>query len=203
MNGDDAQAVYNIPANIWDRALGDCTPDALVAVENYLKHQTEFVKDGRGLFFSGPMGAGKTTAAVQLAKAGLRGWYGHLTDRSVYFSRASELRQAVRFHHEFGDCGQVENLIRRAKLLIIDDLDLTDFSDSFFNWKSLVVERSGAHRPTIFTSLLNFGDLAEAQTAWMGQVGDVMYEVPVVGTNRRAEVIKATRSKLFPPKDTK
>jgi len=209
LSGADAQAVFNTPANIWDCKLADCTPDARLVVENYLKHQTEFVRQGLGYFFSGPAGAGKTTAAIQLAKAGMRhfdeksgklinaGWHGHLTDRSIYFTRASDLRDAVRFHREFGDCGLVENLIRRAKVLIIDDLDLTDFSDSFFNWKSLVIDRAAALRPTFFTSIMTFKEMGEVQPAWFPQVGKVLYETPVQGTNRRAEDIKANRIKIF------
>lgn len=212
LSGADAQAVFNTPASIWDCKLADCTPDALLAVENYLKNQSDFVAQGLGYFFSGPAGAGKTTAAIQLAKEGLRhfdektgklinaGWYGHLTDRSIYFTRASDLRTAVRFHHEFGDCGLVEHLIRRAKVLIIDDLDPTDFSDSFFNWKSLVIDRASLRRPTFFTSILTYAELGEVQPTWFAQLGKVLYEIPVVGINRRAEEIKANRIKIFQPK---
>jgi len=229
LSGADAQAVFNTPANIWDCKLSDCTPDALLAVGNYLKHQTEFVRQGLGYWFSGQAGVGKTTAAIQLAKAGLRrfeereldetgelkplkldargkeipakllneGWYGHLTDRSIYFTRASDLRDAVRFHREFGDCGLVETLIRRAKVLIIDDIDPTDFSDSFFNWKSLVIDRAAAKRPTFFTSILTFVELGAIQLAWHEQVGRVLYEIPITGDNRRVAEMKSNRTKIF------
>jgi DNA replication protein DnaC len=110
------------------------------------------------------------------------------------------LREAVRFHHEFGDCGRVEHLIRIAKVLVIDDLDLADFSDTYFNWKSLVIDRASNQRPTIFTSIVTFAELGEVQPSWHEQVCRVLYEIPVAGMNRRAAEVDRTLAQLLKPR---
>jgi DNA replication protein DnaC len=197
MSLEDAFRLYNVPAPYWGYVLQDCTPEALLPIQNYLQHQKDFVSKGVGLWFSGFAGAGKTAAAVQLVKSGIEGWYGHPTDLTVYFTRASQLRDDIRFHRTFSDCELVEDFVYRAKTLIVDDIDLADFTDPYFNWKSLILRRAGACRPTFFTSFLTFADLCGIQPIWHEQLCQALYEVPMPTANRRAAEFERTRAQLF------
>jgi DNA replication protein DnaC len=197
ISSEDAFRLYNIPSPYWSYALQDCTPEALLPIQNYLQHQKDFVSKGVGLWFSGFAGAGKTAAAVQLAKAGIEGWYGHPADLTMYFTRASALRDDIRFHRTFSDCRLVEDFVYRTRVLIIDDIDLADFTDPYFNWKALILRRAGALKPTLFTSLLTFADLGGIQPVWHEQLCLTLHEVPMPTLNRRAAEFECTRAQLF------
>lgn len=171
----------NVPIRYWDYesipTLGLRTArKAYAKPENYLREVDlnekimsicesieRFVEGGFNLFFEGPTGSGKTSAAVMVAKAAIR------KQIPTVFVESEELRNIMN-----GKTGEHHpakltfDRIRDARLLIIDDLG-KEFQSRESNYQETQIDhllryRQNYNYATIFTSNLNQNDIVTRYT---------------------------------------
>lgn len=135
-------------------------------------------------------------ATERMRKQGPRfGWDQGAEDPTIYFTRAAELRSAIRYSHTFRG-RPISDVVKIARVMIVDDLTEGDFKDEYFNWLSMVVDRSNRGLTTFFTSIRSFEDLEKVQPLWASQVGNILYEVELTGVNRRQNLINRVSDAL-------
>lgn len=85
-------------------------------LKKYIENLKEHIEDGIGMLFEGKPRAGKTSAAVIIAKAVMA------HSGTAFFIRADELTKAVIEKQQFDEDGMVADRMREVDLLVIDDL---------------------------------------------------------------------------------
>ena len=111
-------ARMNVGKKFWYVTL-DAVPDTAgykAVLAKYLENLEARIHDGVGLFLTGPMRGGKTSASVVVAK--------HLVSHggTAYFIRADGLQSAFMEHQRFDEDYSVVDRMRDVDLLVIDDM---------------------------------------------------------------------------------
>jgi DNA replication protein DnaC len=174
----------NVPEEFWPASLGHVTPSVRKEMGNYERHLKTFEAAGSGLYLYGKPGVGKTGAAVTLLKF-VRERY-----RSGYFIKVCELREAMRYQHDFDFDETISTRVRTVDFLVLDALTEHDLTLPYFNIDdmiALVAQRGEAHKPTIVTSTLEPSLMAFAKADFFATVGKFLVVQEVTGENRRVE----------------
>lgn len=159
-------------------------------VRGYAKEFASYRETGKGLLLLGPVGTGKTFYACCIANAVIDAGY---SARVTNFAQiANELQGTF-------DKDQVHSRLRRADLLVLDDL--TAERDTSFMQEivfQVIEERSTVQKPLIVTSnvsaqeFLNPGDLARRRV--FSRLAEVCIPLSVSGSDRRLERRKAEQA---------
>jgi len=184
--------LMNMPMKYWDTAMFDKIPDGSYkdAVRNYLENFNHMMKSGIGLLLYGIHGRGKTSIACVVAKVA------RMYEKSVYFSRASELRDKILKYEKFDDGVTILERVKRVDLLIIDDLSKetkgSEYNEGF--WEDLIRIRADNYRATIITSNLDKDGLtAFYRESMISVMTEMIVPIEIGGIdyrNTRAEEIK-------------
>lgn len=174
----------NVPEEFWPASLALVTPSVRKEIGNYEKHLKTFEGSGSGLYLHGKPGVGKTGAAVTLLKF-VRERY-----RSGYFIKVGELREAMRYQHDFDASETISTRVRAVDFLVLDALTEHDLKLPYFGLEdmmALVAQRGETHKPTVITSTLEPSLMAFAQADFFSTVGKFLVSQQVTGENRRVE----------------
>lgn len=174
----------NVPEDFWGVSLAAVTPSVQTEIRNYERHLKTFEASGSGLYLWGKPGVGKSGAAVTLLKF-VRERY-----RSGYFIKVAELREAMRYQHDFDADETISTRVRTVDFLVLDALTEHDLSLPYFNMEdliALVAFRGENHRPTVVTSTLDPNMKAFATVEFFATVGKFLVTQEVTGENRRSE----------------
>jgi DNA replication protein DnaC len=183
----------NIPEIFWEVTLPQTTPSAHEALLGFETNLAKFEQKGSGLFLYGLPGVGKTAAAVVLLKF-IRERY-----RSGYFIKLAELRDAMRYQHDFDASETISVRLRSVNFLVIDALTAHDISLPYSRLEDLlglITYRGEKRRPTIITSTLEPTQIVFAETRFFTTAGDFLVTHEVTGENRRLNS-RAELSKLL------
>lgn len=159
-------------------------------VHGYAKEFASYRETGKGLLLLGPVGTGKTFYACCIANAVIDAGYSAIVTN--FAEIANELQGTF-------DKDQVHSRLRRADLLVLDDLaaerDTPFMQETVFQ---VIEERSAVQKPLIVTSnvsaqeFLNPGDLARRRV--FSRLAEVCIPLSVSGSDRRLERRKAEQA---------
>jgi DNA replication protein DnaC len=183
----------NIPEIFWEVTLDKVTPSVRSELLHFETNLTKFEQKGSGLFLYGLPGVGKTAAAVVLLKF-VRERY-----RSGYFIKLAELRDAMRYQHDFDASETISERLRTVNFLVIDALSAHDISLPYSRLEDLlafITYRGEKRRPTLITSTLAPSAMAFAEAGFFSTAGDFLVLQEVTGENRR-QSSRAELSKLL------
>lgn len=158
--------------------------DQLAVLANgYVDSWPEMKRKGRGLYFWGNVGSGKTYTAVAIAKAVMDQ---HITE-TMYFSFTDLMARVRSSYH---DDDNNENLLYRActcELLVIDDLGLEKATEWVAEQLYVIVNsRYEAMLPMIITSNQSPEDLAAMHNAQISsRILEMCQTVKFSGADRR------------------
>ena len=126
--------------------------DAMAAVMQYVEDLEKNIKSGRGLILMGPVGTGKTSAAIAVLQYGLQRDYGGM------FIGMSSLLDTIFTTKEKNrdEWVEFERRLRETTLLVIDDLG-TEKPDGWVQIKldAIISERYNRMKPVIVTTNLD------------------------------------------------
>ena len=174
----------------WTFANDDEQNEKLTAaMKNYVKHFTEFRKEGKGLLLYGSVGTGKTYYAACIANALIDEGYSCLmTNFSTLINQIQE---------NFNEKQKVIDRLNRFSLLVIDDLGIE--SDSKYRQEqiyNIIDARYRAGLPFIVTTNLSAEELKKPSDIGYQRIYDRILErchpVQVEGQSRRRENLKAS-----------
>ena len=158
--------------------------DKLAALANdYVDNWPTMQKKGKGLYFWGNVGSGKTYTAVAIAKA--------IMDRyiteTMYFSFTDLMGRVRSSYH---DDDKTEDLLERARtceLLVIDDLGLEKATEWVVEQLYLIVNsRYEAMLPMIITSNQSPEDLGDMHNAQISsRILEMCQTIKFSGADRR------------------
>lgn len=142
------------------------TEKAFRASKAYVERFSELAAVGKGIIFTGNTGSGKTHLAAAIGNALLADGY------TVKFIKFVNLIDKINIADDYGRTeADIISELTQCKLLIIDDICITNISDK---WKrvlySIVDNRTSDIKPTIYTS--NVTKLDEIKTIINEQVYD-------------------------------
>lgn len=159
-------------------------------VRGYAKEFAMYLKTGKGLLLLGPVGTGKTFYACCIANAVID---------AGYSARVTNFAQIANELQPIFDKDQVYSRLRRADLLVLDDLaserDTSFMQEIVFQ---VIEERSAVQKPLIVTSnvsaqeFLNPSDLARRRV--FSRLAEVCILLSVSGPDRRLERRKAEQA---------
>lgn len=183
----DRKAAYTFDTD--DRANTAATN----AAQGYVRHFTEMREKGRGLFFIGPCGTGKTFLACCIANALLD--KGYTVKVSTFADIANRLQGTFDKESIYDDLNAVD-------LLILDDLNAerdTSFMQEIVF--TVIDNRCAAQKPLIVTSNITPSEFANPDTIERRRVfsrlQEVCIPVEVNGKDRRREaMMKSCRDDL-------
>jgi DNA replication protein DnaC len=180
-----------IPRRYRDVSFGrppvtDIDPTVVAAVRRYADTIDEQLDAGRGLWFMGPVGTGKTTLAMLVSKSALK------AGRSVAIYSLPRLLNEIRDLHR-ADRSHIELL---DKLTAVDLLHLDDVGAERTNeWVleelySIVNARYEDHRSMVITTnILDRAALCEQVTErTVSRLTEMCDEVPILGHDRRMDM---------------
>lgn len=159
-------------------------------IRGYAKEFAAYRKNGKGLLLLGPVGTGKTFYACCIANAVIDAGYSATVTNFAQI--ANELQGTF-------DKDQVHSRLRRADLLVLDDLaaerDTSFMQEIVFQ---VIEERSAVQKPLIVTSNVSVqeffapGDLARGRV--FSRLAEACIPLSVAGTDRRLERRKAEQA---------
>jgi DNA replication protein DnaC len=136
--------------------------DARAAILQYVEDLEKNIKSGRGLILMGPVGTGKTSAAIAVLQYGLQRDYGGM------FIGMSSLLDTLFTTKEKSreEWLEFERRLRETTLLVIDDLG-TEKPDGWVQIKldSIINERYNRMKPVVVTTNLDAQGLKHTYSA--------------------------------------
>jgi DNA replication protein DnaC len=164
----------------------DVDPTVVAAVRRYADTINEQLDAGRGLWFMGPVGSGKTTLAMLVSQSALK------AGRSVAIYSLPRLLNEIRDHHR-ADRSHIELL---DKLTAVDLLHIDDVGAERTNeWVleelySIVNARYEDQRSMVITTnILDRAALCEQVTErTVSRLTEMCDEVPILGHDRRMDM---------------
>jgi DNA replication protein DnaC len=173
----------------FDRApVSDMDPMLVREVRGYCTRINEKIDSGRGIWFYGPRGTGKTTLAMLISQYALR------AHRSVAIYTAPRLLAAIRNTYEDDSAqsyDQLMNRLRAVELLHVDDLAVARTNEWVLEQLYTVInDRYQDERAILFTAdVASPEDLAEhvgarTYSRLIEMCGD---PIPIFGEDRRLQ----------------
>lgn len=164
----------------------DIDPTVVAAVRRYAETIDKQLDAGRGLWFMGPVGTGKTTLAMLVSRSALR------AGRSVAIYSLPRLLNEIRDHHR-AERSHIELL---DKLTAVDLLHIDDVGAERTNeWVleelySIVNARYEDQRSMVITTnILDRAALCEQVTErTVSRLTEMCDEVPILGHDRRMDL---------------
>jgi DNA replication protein DnaC len=161
----------------------DIDPQVVVATRRFADRINEKLDAGRGLWFMGPVGTGKTTLAMLVAKSALK------TGRSVAIYSLPRLLNEIRETHR-ADRSHVDLLDRltAVDLLHVDDVGAERTTDWVLEeLYSIVNARYEDERSMVITTnILDREALCEQITErTVSRLTEMCDELPLIGADRR------------------
>jgi len=164
-------------------------PRAVVsAVRSFVDRIDSHLDAGRGLWFMGPVGTGKTTLAMLVSKAAIK------AGRSVAIYSLPRLLNEIRDTHR-SERSHVELLDRltAVDLLHIDDVGAERTTDWVLEeLYSIVNARYEDRRSMVITTNLDYDELCAQITArTASRLAEMCDQLPLDGVDRRVELVHA------------
>jgi DNA replication protein DnaC len=171
------------------RPVTEIEPRAVVgAVRSFVDRIDAHLDGGRGLWFVGPVGTGKTTLAMLVSKEAIR------AGRSVAIYSLPRLLNEIRDTHR-ADRSHVDllNRLTAVDLLHIDDVGAERTTDWVLEeLYSIVNARYEDARSMVITTNLDYDELCtqiSARTA--SRLAEMCDQLPLDGADRRVELVDA------------
>lgn len=146
----------NLPAALVAAKHSSAPSNVQEPLLRYIETIDKWILKGVGFIFDGKSRSGKSGCAAILAKAAVsRG-------RSAFFTRVSELRDAIKYDTPFSDDTSVWNRCRNVDFLVLDNLLPEDATLPYLNASALtdlVTFRGERQRATVLTTQLKPDDL--------------------------------------------
>jgi DNA replication protein DnaC len=164
-------------------------PRAVVsAVRSFVDRIDSHLDAGRGLWFMGPVGTGKTTLAMLVSKAAIK------AGRSVAIYSLPRLLNEIRDTHR-SERSHVELLDRltAVDLLHIDDVGAERTTDWVLEeLYSIVNARYEDQRSMVITTNLDYDELsAQISARTASRLAEMCDQLPLDGVDRRVELVHA------------
>lgn len=144
-----------------DMTVLDENKEAFDVIKEYAEHVVHKLDAGLGLIIKGPVGTGKTTAAVAIMKEAIQ------NKRSPYFISMISLLDKLMSFRDQEERYEFEQRIKNCALLVLDDLGGEyigkDKEESFMLKRimSIIAERNQRSKSTIITTNLKIKELKE------------------------------------------
>ncbi|SUP42420.1 DNA replication protein [Veillonella criceti] len=144
-----------------DMTVLDVNKEAFDVIKEYAEHVVHKLDVGLGLIIKGPVGTGKTTAAVAIMKEAIQ------NKRSPYFISMISLLDKLMSLRDQEERYEFEQRIKNCSLLVLDDLGgeyIGKDKDESFMLKrimSIIAERNQRSKSTIITTNLKIKELKE------------------------------------------
>ena len=169
--------------------MTEIEPRAVVsAVRSFVDRIDSHLDAGRGLWFMGPVGTGKTTLAMLVSKGAIK------AGRSVAIYSLPRLLNEIRDTHR-SERSHVELLDRltAVDLLHIDDVGAERTTDWVLEeLYSIVNARYEDERSMVITTNLDYDDLCAQITArTASRLAEMCDQLPLDGVDRRVELVHA------------
>lgn len=175
----------HIPPEYWRAVVADVPDSVRDAVVRYASNVVAYVERPVGLLFIGPVGVGKTSAAVVLAKEA------RASGKTVLFVSVWELREDVKNKVSFDESHSMLDRCRQVDLLVLDGLKPEDATGYFFGAKELeelLSARSSHRRATFITTRCSIADLrSKGFGPMLDALTGTVVPLDVRGPNRRME----------------
>lgn len=184
----------NIGKRYWRASLNDfpASHKAAVIGGKYVRNFAQHFTDGRGLFFYGANGTGKTHAMCAILKEVQRLGY------STYCVEGNRLRQIYIEREAFDADMQVHERVSTVDVLLIDDIG-KEYSGRDSGWAELCLENTLRHRsrnlmPTLMNANLTPNALKERyKVSAFSLVKEAMYPVPFDGDDHRNTISQRSK----------
>lgn len=166
----------NLPEVFWRTRVDGVQGEARGVVDRYVDQIEAWIERGVGFLITGSPGTGKTGAAAVLAKAA------KAVGLSVYFTRMSELRDAVKEGTKFSEDEGILERCRTVNFLVVDGVQKEDAAAPYFGAShlvDLVMLRGDKRRATVVTMALT-DDEIKASTLSRLRVSCATYLQPLV-----------------------
>jgi DNA replication protein DnaC len=169
--------------------VNEIEPRAVVrAVRSFVERIDAHLDAGRGLWFMGPVGTGKTTLAMLVSKAALK------AGRSVAIYSLPRLLNEIRDTHR-SDRSHVDLLDRltAVDLLHIDDVGAERTTDWVLEeLYSIVNARYEDERSIVITTNLDYDELCnQISPRTASRLAEMCDQLPLDGVDRRVELVHA------------
>jgi DNA replication protein DnaC len=166
--------------------VADIDPTVVAAVRRFAEAIDRQLDAGRGLWFMGPVGTGKTTLAMLVSKSALK------AGRSVAIYSLPRLLNEIRDHHR----AERSHIALLDKLTAVDLLHIDDVGAERTNeWVleelySIVNARYEDQRSMVITTnILDRSSLCEQVTErTVSRLTEMCDEVPILGHDRRMDL---------------
>lgn len=171
------------------RPVTEIEPRAVVsAVRSFVERIDAHLDAGRGLWFMGPIGTGKTTLAMLVSKEAIK------AGRSVAIYSLPRLLNEIRDTHR-SERSHVELLDRltAVDLLHIDDVGAERTTDWVLEeLYSIVNARYEDERSMVITTNLDYDELcAQISARTASRLAEMCDQLPLDGVDRRVELVQA------------
>jgi DNA replication protein DnaC len=158
------------------------------AVRSFIGRVDDHLDAGRGLWFVGPVGTGKTTLAMLVSKAAIK------AGRSVAIYSLPRLLNEIRDTHRT-ERSHVDLLDRltAVDLLHIDDVGAERTTDWVLEeLYSIVNARYEDKRSMVITTNLDYDELcAQISARTASRLAEMCDQLPLDGADRRVELVRA------------
>jgi DNA replication protein DnaC len=166
----------------------DIDPTVVAAVRRYADTIDDQLDAGRGLWFMGPVGTGKTTLAMLVSKAALK------AGRSVAIYSLPDLLRKIRQTFDNGSHEDLFDRLTSVDLLHIDDIGAEQTTPWVLEeLYSIVNARYEDQRAMVITTnILDRAALCEQVTErTVSRLTEMCDEVPLLGHDRRMDLRSA------------
>jgi DNA replication protein DnaC len=166
----------------------DIDPTVVAAVRRYANTIDDQLDAGRGLWFMGPVGTGKTTLAMLVSKAALK------AGRSVAIYSLPDLLRKIRQTFDNGSHEDLFDRLTSVDLLHIDDIGAEQTTPWVLEeLYSIVNARYEDQRAMVITTnILDRAALCEQVTErTVSRLTEMCDEVPLLGHDRRMDLRSA------------
>ncbi len=169
------------------RPVTEIEPRAVVgAVRSFVERIDAHLDAGRGLWFMGPVGTGKTTLAMLVSKEAIK------AGRSVAIYSLPRLLNEIRDAHR-ADRSHVDLLDRltAVDLLHVDDVGAERTTDwALEELYSIVNARYEDARSMVITTNLDYDELcAQISARTASRLAEMCDQLPLDGADRRVELV--------------